>query len=115
DRHSRSARRDDRGRVASRGGSVALTQTVVDFLAFRAHRRSGLRRPRDREYLTAQRNHVGTHGSTLRDLVLLHVVEEFGSVVIGGFVGGGIRPFLDIRAHVSMMPHEEPGCARAYG
>src|SRR5699024_8111063 len=59
-------------------GSLTRLQGLVDALALRAHRRSGLRGSGDREDLTAQGDHVGTHDRALGDLALVHIVEELG-------------------------------------
>src|SRR5690349_8528504 len=71
-----------------RPSSSVLLHHLVDAFAVRADRRAGLGRARHREHFAAQRHDMGAHDGTFGDLVLLHVVEEFGSIAVGRLVGG---------------------------
>ena len=80
----RRARADHRG---ARSGRRLGLERLVDPLAVGADRRAGLRRLGHRKHLAAERDDVGTHHRALGDLVLLHVVEDLGSVVVGPVIG----------------------------
>src|SRR3954470_7766085 len=70
-----------------------LLELLVDPLAVRAHRRTGLGRLGHWKDLAAQRDNVATHDRALGDLVLLDVMEELRGVAVGSvvdaFVGVG--------------------------
>ena len=87
------SRRPKRPRPRRPRATPLLLELLVDPLAVRAHRRTGLRRLRHRKHFAAQRDDVRTHDGAFGDLVLLDVVEELRGVAVGpvvdAFVGVG--------------------------
>src|SRR4030081_3206823 len=69
-------------------------EAFVDLLAVGTDGRTRLRGLRHRKHLAAQRHHVRTHDRALGDLVLTHVVEHLGRVVVGAV--GTLRPGVDL-------------------
>src|SRR5947209_6086126 len=80
----------------------ALLEGLVDTLAVRAHRRTGLGRLGHRKDFTAQRNDVRAHHGAFGDLVLLDVMEVLRGIAVGpvvdAFVGVGALDGLGVHA-----------------
>src|SRR5690349_14567959 len=81
----------------------ALLEVLVDPLAVRAHGGTWLGRAGHRKHLATQRDDVGAHHGTLGDLVLLDVVEDLGSVIVGAVVDA----FVGVGAFDRLGLHED--------